>query len=195
MAARRLRQGSVLHGAAQAHGLPRSAIGTAFAHFGLGVSVLGIIAVSAFQTETVLEMKPGQTVEAGGYVLKFDGMQRGQGPNFTEDRGAFTLSKAGSSLGSISSSKRVYMARQMPTTEAGIRTFGLSQFYVALGDLMPDGGIVVRVWWKPFIICIWFGALIMMIGGFISLSDRRLRVGAPARRARKASPPALEAAE
>ena len=87
------------------------------------------------------------------------------------------------------------MARQMPTTEAGIRTFGLSQFYVALGDVMPDGGIVVRVWWKPFIVCIWFGALIMMFGGFISLSDRRLRVGAPARRAKKSATPALEAAE
>ncbi|HWU62455.1 MAG TPA: heme lyase CcmF/NrfE family subunit [Ensifer sp.] len=176
-------------------GLPRSAIGTAFAHFGLGVSVLGIIAVSAFQTENVLEMKPGQTVEAGGYVLTFEGMKRGQGPNFSEDRGTFTLSKAGASLGTISSSKRIYMARQMPTTEAGIRTFGLSQFYIALGDVMPDGGIVVRVWWKPFIVCIWFGALIMMFGGFISLSDRRLRVGAPSRRAKKVAAPALGAAE
>ena len=60
---------------------------------------------------------------------------------------------------------------------------------------MPDGGIVVRVWWKPFIVCIWFGALIMMVGGFISLSDRRLRVGAPSRRAKKIAAPALEAAE
>ncbi|WKL42292.1 cytochrome c-type biogenesis CcmF C-terminal domain-containing protein [Sinorhizobium meliloti] len=50
---------------------------------------------------------------------------------------------------------------------------------------MADGGIVVRIWWKPLILCIWGGALVMMAGGVVSLSDRRLRVGAPAR-ARKA---------
>ena len=72
----------------------------------------------------------------------------------------------------------------MPTTEAGILTFGLSQLYVSLGDPMDGGGIVVRIWWKPLILCIWGGCLIMMIGGFVSLSDRRLRVGAPSRKAK-----------
>ncbi|MNL62594.1 Cytochrome c-type biogenesis protein CcmF [compost metagenome] len=69
----------------------------------------------------------------------------------------------------------------MPTTEAGIRTFGLSQLYVSLGDQISEGGIVVRIWWKPMILCIWGGTLFMMAGGFVSLSDRRLRVGAPTR--------------
>ena len=175
-------------------GLPRSAIGTAFAHFGLGVTVLGIVAVTTFQTENVLEMKPGQTAHAGGYTLIFNGMTEGQGPNFTEQRGTFSLSNGDASEGTISSAKRIYTARRMPTTEAGIRTFGANQLYVALGDVMADGGIVVRVWWKPFILCIWLGALIMAAGGVISLSDRRLRVGAPARRAKKIAA-VLEAAE
>jgi cytochrome c-type biogenesis protein CcmF len=69
----------------------------------------------------------------------------------------------------------------MPTTEAGIETLGLSQFYVSLGDETDDGGVVVRVWWKPLVTLIWLGALVMMIGGTLSLADRRLRVGAPAR--------------
>ncbi|WP_037076891.1 cytochrome c-type biogenesis CcmF C-terminal domain-containing protein, partial [Rhizobium mesoamericanum] len=73
-----------------------------------------------------------------------------------------------------------------PTTEAGILTFGLSQLYVSLGDPTQNGGIVVRIWWKPFILCIWGGAVIMAIGGVVSLSDRRLRVGAPSRRAKTA---------
>ena len=69
----------------------------------------------------------------------------------------------------------------MPTTEAGIVTFGFSQLYISLGDPMAAGGIVVRVWWKPWILCIWSGAIVMMAGGIVSLSDRRLRVGAPKR--------------
>ncbi|MBX4959698.1 heme lyase CcmF/NrfE family subunit [Rhizobium lentis] len=177
-------------------GLPRSAFGTALAHAGLGVTVLGIVAVTTFQSEHVVEMKPGQTVDAGGYSLQFDGMRAARGPNYTEERGHFTIRRAGAAVADTWSAKRLYTARQMPTTEAGILTFGLSQLYVSLGDPTKDGGIVVRIWWKPFILCIWGGALIMAVGGFVSLSDRRLRVGAPRRKA-KAKPPAsaMEPAE
>ncbi|RYC26857.1 heme lyase CcmF/NrfE family subunit [Ciceribacter ferrooxidans] len=175
-------------------GLPRSAFGTALAHLGFGVTVLGIVAVTTFETETVSEMKPGMTVEAGGYTVTFDRMMAAKGPNFTEDRAHFTLGKGGVAMGEVWSSKRLYTARRMPTTEAGIRSFGTSQLYVSLGDPMAEGGIVVRVWWKPFILCIWIGALIMMVGGFVSLSDRRLRVGAPTRRTKPVKV-ALEAAE
>ncbi|WP_367187753.1 cytochrome c-type biogenesis CcmF C-terminal domain-containing protein [Pantoea sp.] len=73
-------------------------------------------------------------------------------------------------------------------------TFGLSQLYVSLGDAGNDGSIVVRIWWKPLIVCIWGGAIIMALGGIVSLSDRRLRVGAPSRRA-KAARVAMEPAE
>ncbi len=175
-------------------GLPRSAFGTALAHAGLGVAVLGIVAVTTFETEHVIEMKPGQSVEAGGYAVRFDGMKPATGPNYSEERGHFTISRGGVEVADVWSSKRIYTARQMPTTEAGIVTFGLSQLYVSLGDPTNDGGMVVRIWWKPFILCIWGGAVIMAIGGFVSLSDRRLRVGAPNRRA-KPLRPALEPAE
>jgi cytochrome c-type biogenesis protein CcmF len=175
-------------------GLPRSAFGTALAHFGLGVTVLGIVAVTTFETETVVELKQGMTANAGGYTLIFDGMREAVGPNFTEERGHFTVSRGGVAVGDVWSSKRLYTARRMPTTEAGILTFGLSQLYVSLGDPMESGGMVVRIWWKPYILAIWGGALIMMIGGFVSLSDRRLRVGAPSRRAKPVKA-TLEAAE
>jgi cytochrome c-type biogenesis protein CcmF len=79
----------------------------------------------------------------------------------------------------------------MPTTEAGILTRGFSQVYVSIGDQTPDG-LVVRAWWKPQVVLIWGGTLLMMIGGFLSLLDRRLRVGAPARRRRLAAPVAAE---
>ncbi len=175
-------------------GLPRSAFGTALAHAGLGVTVLGIIAVTTFQGENITSMKPGETAELGGYSLRFDGMQPGAGPNFTEDRARFTVSRGGVAVAEVSSSKRVFTASRAATTEAGILTLGLSQLYVSVGDAGKDGAMVVRIWWKPLILCIWMGAIVMAIGGFVSLSDRRLRVGAPRRREKPARP-TMEPAE
>jgi len=175
-------------------GLPRSAFGTAFAHGGLGITVLGIVAVTTFETENITSMKPGETAELGGYSLRFDGMQPGVGPNFTEDRAHFTVSRGGVAFTQISSSKRVFTASRTATTEAGILTLGPNQLYVSVGDVSQDGGMVVRIWWKPFILCIWMGALVMAIGGFVSLSDRRLRVGAPSRKAKPVRP-VMEPAE
>ncbi len=166
-------------------GLPRSAFGTALAHAGVGVTLLGIVSTVAFQSERITTMKPGETTEIAGRTLRFDGAEPVRGPNYEETRAHFTLlSSSASVLGRVNSSKRFYAARQMPTTEAGILTRGFTQLYVSLGDPTDDGGIVVRVWWKPLVTLIWLGGLIMMVAAGVSLSDRRLRVGAPSRRAR-----------
>jgi cytochrome c-type biogenesis protein CcmF len=124
-------------------------------------------------------------------------MRPAEGPNFKENRGHFVIHQSGRKIDDLWSTKRVYSASQMPTTEAGIVTFGLSQLYVSLGDTTDNGGIVVRIWWKPFILCIWGGALMKALGGGVSLSDRRLRVGAPNRKAKGGTSIALvpEAAE
>lgn len=160
-------------------GLPRSVYGTAIAHFGIGLTALGVIAVTAFGTEQVLVMKPGEKVETGSYSLAFDGLSRRQGPNFEEEFGTFRLlDKGGQELAALTSAKRFYPARAMPTTEAGIETRGFSQVYVSLGEKIEDG-IVVRIWLKPLVTFIWLGAVLMAFAALISLSDRRLRVGAP----------------
>ncbi|HTV68910.1 MAG TPA: heme lyase CcmF/NrfE family subunit [Rhizobiaceae bacterium] len=173
-------------------GLPRSVFGTALAHFGLGVTLLGIVGVTAFEQERIALVKVGDTIEVSGYALTFAGITEVQGPNYVDDEGRFQLTADGVAMGEVVSSKRLYTARQMPTTEAGIRTIGLSQLYVSLGDEGQGGTIVVRVWWKPLVTLIWGGTLAMMLAAGISLTDRRLRVGAPARRKTK---PAIEAAE
>lgn len=168
-------------------GLPRSAFGSALAHAGVGITVLGIVCTVAFQSEHITIMKPGETTEIAGRTLRFDGAEPVRGPNYEETRAHFTLlSSSASTLGRLDSSKRFYAARQMPTTEAGILTRGFSQLYVSLGDPTDDGGIVVRIWWKPLVTLIWLGGLVMMVAAGISLSDRRLRVGAPSRRSAKA---------
>ncbi|WP_182085615.1 heme lyase CcmF/NrfE family subunit [Aureimonas sp. ME7] len=164
-------------------GLPRSAFGTALAHFGVGVTLMGVVCVSAFDTEMVATMARGQIVEAGGVQIRYDGQEPRQGPNYRDDVGHFTLLRQGAAFAQMDSAKRFYPARQMPTTEAGIHTFVFSQLYISLGDAGANGGeTVVRIWWKPMVTLIWFGAVAMALGGLVSLSDRRLRVGAPARR-------------
>lgn len=177
-------------------GLPRSAIGTMLAHLGLGVSVLGVVLTTAWSTEHILEMKPGDTTQNGVYTVRFDAERAGKGPNYTEDAAHFSVLRDGVVVAETNSAKRIYTARQMPTTEAGIISFGASQLYISIGDKNQQGAHVVRIWWKPWILFIWGGAVVMMIGGFVSLSDRRLRVGAPSKRARTIiAPGALEAAE
>jgi len=173
-------------------GLPRSAHGTAIAHLGLGVALLGIVATTAFQSEHITTMKPGDTAEIAGRSLRFDRLTPFKGPNYTEDQAFFTWIADGRELATLTSAKRLYPSRGMPTTEAGILTRGFSQAYVALGDPTDDGGIVVRIWWKPFVTMIWLGPVLMMIGGTLSISDRRFRIGAPARRRPSAMPQPAE---
>ncbi len=161
-------------------GLPRSVFGTFLGHLGMGVTALGIVIVSVFGTETVLTMRPGDKVEIARYTLTFDDLTPFTGPNYSELQGAFHLTgKDGEAVSTLISSKRQYVARGMPTTEAGIDTHWLSQVYVSLGDNANDGSTVVRIWWKPLVTLIWFGAVLMVLGAVASLSDRRLRVGAP----------------
>lgn len=171
-------------------GLPRSIFGTALAHAGLGITVLGLVGVTAFQSERFLAMKPGETLEIAGRTLRFESLTPVRGPNFTEEQAAFVLlDPDGGRSREIVSSKRFYPVRQMPTTEAGIRTVGFAQLYISLGDQLADGSVVVRVWWKPMVTLIWLGPLAMMGGGLMSLADRRLRVGAPSRPPRASPQP------
>ena len=175
-------------------GLPRSVWGTALAHAGLGVMTLGIVAVSAFEDELVLRMTPGDQAEIAGYSVRLDSLEPRQGPNYVDEVGSFTVTRDGRQIAVIEPAKRLYTARRMPTTEAGIHTRVFSQIYLSLGDRVEGSDqIVVRLWWKPMVTLIWWGAVLMVIAGCISLSDRRLRIGAPvpsARRRRQQPAPA-----
>jgi cytochrome c-type biogenesis protein CcmF len=164
----------------RAIGLPRSAWGTAFAHFGLGVTLLGIVAATAWGSERIAEMKVGDTLEIAHYRLTFAGLFNRQGPNYRDMLGRFVVRRmSGDLLGVMEPSRRSFPSRNMTTTEAALMTRGVSQLYLSLGDPMQNGNIAVRLYVKPQVLLIWLGAMIMFTGGALSLSDRRLRVGAP----------------
>jgi len=164
----------------RAAGLPRSAWGTALGHFGIGVTLLGIVAVSAWGSERIAALKPRGTIEVAHYRLSFDGLFDRSGPNYRDVVGRFTVRRAsGDWIGVMEPSRRTFPARNMATTEAALMTRGVSQLYLSLGDPSPDGAVPVRLYFKPLVLLIWLGAGIMFVGGGLSLSDRRLRVGAP----------------
>ncbi|RUO99181.1 heme lyase CcmF/NrfE family subunit [Hyphomicrobium sp.] len=167
--------------ARRATNLPRSAYGTLFAHFGIGMLVVGIIATSAYREEHILAMKPGEKVAVGGFEVTFTGVERGRGPNYTEDIADFAVTRDGSPVTRLQPAKRLYDAPPQPTTEAGIHASWRGDLYVVIGDAQPGGGYAVRAYFNPLVRFIWLGALIMFLGGGISLSDRRLRIGAPSR--------------
>jgi cytochrome c-type biogenesis protein CcmF len=182
----------------RAVGLPRSAWGTAFAHFGVGVSLLGIIGVTAWGSERLAGLNPGQSLDIAHYRLTFDGLINRTGPNYRDVVGHFTVFRSnGELIGAMEPSRRTFPAREMSTTEAALMTRGVSQIYVSLGDPNKDGSVPVRLYFKPHVLLIWIGAMFMFFGGALSLSDRRLRVGAPRPAKAKAAPakPTLQAAE
>jgi cytochrome c-type biogenesis protein CcmF len=93
-------------------------------------------------------------------------------------------------VGVLEPTKRTFTTRSMTTTEAALLTRGVSQLYLSLGDPNPDGSLAIRVYHKPLVLLIWLGAVVMVFGGLLSLSDRRLRVGAPKPARRAALQPA-----
>ncbi|MGD1878093.1 MAG: heme lyase CcmF/NrfE family subunit [Kiloniellaceae bacterium] len=165
----------------RARNLPRSAHGMTLAHAGLAVVMAGIIGASAWKSEVVTNLKPGETVEVAGYSLLFEGVGKLNGPNYTAERARFTVFRDGEEIALMFPEKRVYPVTAMPTTEAAIRTTLFSDLYVVIGEADGQGGWTVRVYHEPLVPWIWLGCLSMVIGGLTSLSDRRLRIGAPHR--------------
>jgi cytochrome c-type biogenesis protein CcmF len=177
--------------ASRAWGLPLSAWGSALAHIGVGVLLLGL-AATAFGSETIASMKIGEPQMVGPYEVTFQSVGSRTGPNYNETVAKADIRWGGAIVASVEPAKRFFAARQMSTTQAGIATLWFGQLYISIGDQTGDGIVAARLYWKPLVTLIWLGACLMAFGGALSLADRRLRVGAPAP-ARGAAAPAMAA--
>jgi cytochrome c-type biogenesis protein CcmF len=164
----------------RARGLPRSAWGTMFAHAGVGIALIGIVCETSWNSENIRTMRPGDVTNIAGYGLKLENLTPHQGSNYREMAANFSVLVDGRVIATMSPSKRNFTTRSgASTTEAALLSRGASQLYISLGDIAPDGSIAVRIYHKPLVLLIWFGPVLMAFGGILSLSDRRLRVGAP----------------
>ncbi|MCH9000364.1 MAG: heme lyase CcmF/NrfE family subunit, partial [Proteobacteria bacterium] len=176
----------------RARHLPRSAYGMTMAHCGVALVLAGIIGSQAWQVETIRVMAPGDSVEMAGYEFTFRGVRQLKGPNYNIDRGEFEVTRGGVPVTRLFPEKRFYTVQKTLTTEAAIHTTWIADLYVAIDESRAaagegDGSWSIRIYYNPLVPWIWLGAVIMMLGGLVSLSDRRLRVGAP-RRAKSRAP-------
>jgi cytochrome c-type biogenesis protein CcmF len=153
--------------------------------------MLGIICAATWGSERIIALKPTQTVSISGYDLSFDGISQRPGPNYDSLIAKFTVRRDGAVVGVMEPSKRTFSSRSMTTNEAALMTIAAGQLYMSLGDPNDDGALAIRLYYKPMVMLIWLGAVVMMLGGALSLSDRRLRVGAP----KPAAKSAMQAAE
>ncbi|GBD47618.1 heme lyase CcmF/NrfE family subunit [Methylopila sp. Yamaguchi] len=177
----------------RARGLPSSSWGGALAHAGMGVTLLGVVAATAWSSEVVLAMRPGEQIDFAGRQIAFQGVEQRPGPNYRTTAAELVVREGGVEVARLEPARRLYTARKMDLTESSIATFGVSQLYAAMGEERGDGKTALRISYKPLVTLIWLGAIVMAFGGLLSLADRRLRVGAP-RKAARASP-ALQPAE
>ncbi len=156
--------------------LPRGQLGMLVAHLGVGVFVLGVTMVRGYETERDLKMEPGDTTTIGGYVFRFDGVRDAKGPNYVAARGTVTVTSNGSRVATLYPEKRIYIVQNSPMTEAAIDSGLTRDLYVSLGDSIGGGAWTVRIYHKPFVTWIWWGCLIMALGGLLAASDRRYRI-------------------
>jgi cytochrome c-type biogenesis protein CcmF len=163
----------------RAGSLKLSVYGSALAHAGMGVTVAGIAGMALAQ-QSIVSLRPGQSTELAGYVWTLTGLRDAAGPNYNSRIADLDISRNGRHVVTLSPSRRSFTTQQMTTTDAAIHTNLLFDLYGVLGE-ERDGAAVIRMHYNLLAPWIWLGGLVMACGGFLSLADRRLRVGAPTR--------------
>ncbi len=158
--------------------LPRADWGKAIAHAGLGVTIAGVAALTAYEREDIAALAPNESTMVGRYEITLRSVDQVQGPNYLSTMAQIDVRQDGRGPVRVTPERRFYPVSQMPTTEVGILSGFWRDVYVVIGDQQDDGRWAVRSFVKPFANWIWAGTIIMALGGVLSLTDRRYRVGA-----------------
>ena len=146
-----------------------------FGHLGMAVTIIGISCTQLYSIEKDVRMAAGDSVTFSDYTFTFEGTREANGPNYEGFKGVISVSKDGKALPKLKAEKRLYLVQRMPMTEAAINAGVTRDLYAALGEQLNDGAWAIRLYYKPFIRWIWFGTLLMAIGGVIAMIDKRYR--------------------
>jgi cytochrome c-type biogenesis protein CcmF len=175
--------------------LPRATWGMILAHGGMAVVIAGITGSNAWTAERIVDARPGDRIELAGYTIALDAVNQVSGPDYTATRADMRLMRGGREIAQLHPEKRFFPVENGNATGVAIRTNLLSDVYAVIGDPDGKGGYTLRLYWNPLVPWIWLGAAAMALGGLVSLTDRRHRVGAPARRRREIAAATAQAAE
>ncbi|MGB4345461.1 MAG: heme lyase CcmF/NrfE family subunit [Burkholderiaceae bacterium] len=151
------------------------------AHMGVAVFIAGVTLVKTYEIEKDLVMRVGQTETIANWTLRFDGVKMVPGQNYSAWQAMFQLAeKDGSDMRELLPEKRRYAASGQTMSEAAIDYGVFGDIYLSLGEPMPVEGNQPQVWsariyLKPFIGWIWWGCMLMALGGALALFDRRYR--------------------
>ncbi|MFC5302960.1 heme lyase CcmF/NrfE family subunit [Azospira restricta] len=167
--------------------VPRAHWGMVLAHAGVGVFILGVSMVKTFEANADVKMGAGDTTTVGGYTFKLLGIEEYKGPNYIAARGRVEVSRDGAVVKTMYPEKRIYHVQKMPMTEAAIDTGLFRDLYVSLGEMIDERTWIVRVQHKPLVDWIWWGCLLMAVGGLLAATDRRYRVARRLQRERAAA--------
>ena len=157
---------------------PRVSWGMTLAHGGLAIAIAGMTASTAWKVEDIRVMMPGETAEIAGYQFTLSNVSDVRGPNYVASRATFNVRRNNQAYTTLYPEKRVYDVGRQPTTEAAIRPTFWGDLYAVVGDADGNGGYVTRIYFNPLVAWMWTGALIMVFGAGLSLSDRRYRIAA-----------------
>ena len=180
-------RGGLSHRLGRLRRLPRADWGKAVGHIGFGLTIFGVSMLMAYEYEDIRVAQIGESYTVGDYQITLADVQDVEGPNYLATVAEIDVAQGNYQI-RLRPEKRVYPVAGMPTTEAGIDNGITRDVYVVIGDPQANGGWAVRTYIKPYANWIWLGAIIMSLGGVLSLSDRRFRVGAGAARAPAAKP-------
>jgi cytochrome c-type biogenesis protein CcmF len=175
--------------------LPRAAWGMILAHGGMAVVIAGITSSNTWTQERIVDARPGDKIALAGYTIVLDAVNQVSGPDYTATRADMRLLRKDREIAQLHPEKRFFPVENGSATGVAIRTNLLSDLYAVIGDPDGKGGYTLRLYWNPLVPWIWLGAAAMALGGIVSLTDRRHRVGAPARRRREVAAAAVQAAE
>ena len=155
--------------------LGRSHWAMVLGHIGLAVSVIGITLVSNYDIERDVRLAPGETFQVQGYDFYFAGLRDADGPNYDGYIADFNITRNGKPVTTLHAEKRFYSVAGSMMTEAAIDSGVTRDLYVAMGEKLGNGAWAVRIYYKPFVNWIWFGAVLMALGGAFAISDKRYR--------------------
>ena len=184
----KLFEGSFAASRRRAVNLPRSSYGMTLAHAGLAVAMFGFVGSSVWKTEKIVFVQPGSQIEIAGFDVTFEGVEQVRGPNYFADRGKLRVERDGRFVTELFPEKRTYPVAQSTTTESAIRSTMAGDLYASIAapaseEAGGNGALTLRILYEPLVNFIWIGSAMLVLGGGLSLSDRRLRVGAPRRSA------------